>query len=109
MRILRLEHRAAPTLLQPASSTAYIHPMCARSTRNYTWQPLHAFYRLIPPPAVPNFQPRYNVCPTDPVDVVLPKDGERELAQMRWGLIPYWWSKPLKELRLATFNARVET
>ena len=28
---------------------------------------------------------------------------------MRWGLVPYWWSKPLKEMRLATFNARVET
>jgi hypothetical protein len=25
------------------------------------------------------------------------------------GLVPFWWSKPLKELRLATFNARVET
>ena len=29
---------------------------------------------------------------------------------MRWGLVPYWWSKPLKEsMKLATFNARVET
>ena len=29
---------------------------------------------------------------------------------MRWGLVPRWWSKPLKELmRLSTFNARVET
>ena len=28
---------------------------------------------------------------------------------MRWGLVPLWWSKPLKELRLATFNARLET
>jgi putative SOS response-associated peptidase YedK len=28
---------------------------------------------------------------------------------MRWGLVRYWWSKPLKELRLATFNARAET
>ena len=28
---------------------------------------------------------------------------------MRWGLIPQWWNKPLKELRLATFNARDET
>ena len=28
---------------------------------------------------------------------------------MRGGLLPYWWNKPLKELRLATFNARVET
>ena len=28
---------------------------------------------------------------------------------MRWGLIPGWWSKPLKEMRLATFNARSDT
>jgi len=28
---------------------------------------------------------------------------------MRWGLVPYWWSKSLKKLRLATFNARAET
>jgi len=25
------------------------------------------------------------------------------------GLGAFWWSKPLKELRLAAFNARVET
>ena len=28
---------------------------------------------------------------------------------MRWGLVPWWWSKPLKELRMATFNAQAET
>ena len=28
---------------------------------------------------------------------------------MRWGLVPWWWSKPLKELRMAAFNARAET
>ena len=28
---------------------------------------------------------------------------------MRWGLVPSWWSKTLKEMRLATFNARAET
>jgi putative SOS response-associated peptidase YedK len=28
---------------------------------------------------------------------------------MRWGLVPSWWSKLLKELKLATFNARAET
>jgi putative SOS response-associated peptidase YedK len=27
---------------------------------------------------------------------------------MRWGLVPSWWSKPLKEMRVATFNARGE-
>jgi putative SOS response-associated peptidase YedK len=28
---------------------------------------------------------------------------------MRWGLIPSWWSKSLKEMKVATFHARVET
>jgi putative SOS response-associated peptidase YedK len=28
---------------------------------------------------------------------------------MRWGFVPWWWSKPLEELRMATFNARAET
>jgi putative SOS response-associated peptidase YedK len=83
--------------------------MCGRFSRHYTWREIHDFYRLTAPAAIPNLRPQYNVCPTDPVDVVLPKDGARELVEMRWGLIPYWWNKPLKELRLATFNARVET
>ena len=56
-----------------------------------------------------NLRPRYNVCPTDPVDVVTAAEGKRELVTMRWGLVPYWWSKPLKELGMATFNARAET
>jgi hypothetical protein len=29
--------------------------------------------------------------------------------RMRWGLVPSWWPKPLKELKAATFNARAET
>jgi putative SOS response-associated peptidase YedK len=80
--------------------------MCGRFTRQYTWQQLHALYRLSVPEAIPNFQPDYNVCPTDPADIVVANDGKRELQRLRWGLIPFWWSKPLKELRLATFNAR---
>ena len=28
---------------------------------------------------------------------------------MRWGPVSSWWWKPLKELKLATFNARAET
>jgi putative SOS response-associated peptidase YedK len=49
-------------------------------------------YNMTPPPALSNLQPRYNVCPTDPVDVVLPGESGRQLEQMRWGLVPYWWS-----------------
>jgi len=28
---------------------------------------------------------------------------------MRWGLVPRWWHKSIKEIKLATFNARAET
>jgi putative SOS response-associated peptidase YedK len=48
----------------------------------------------------------YRVLPTEQVPVVLPLSGEREAAQMRWGLIPYWaYGVPLKA---STINARVE-
>jgi putative SOS response-associated peptidase YedK len=83
--------------------------MCGRTTKNYTWEQIHAMYQLTRPAAIPNMQPSFNVCPTDPVDTIVERDGTRNLEVMRWGLVPFWWSKPLKELRLATFNARVET
>jgi len=83
--------------------------MCGRFTKKYTWQEIHALYRLTVPSAIPNMQPSYNVCPTDPVDVVVDREGKRELEVMRWGIVLFWWSKSLKEHRLATFNARVET
>jgi putative SOS response-associated peptidase YedK len=92
-----------------AGASFYNAGMCGRFTKNYTWQQIHAMYRLNAPAAIPNMQPSFNVCPTDPVDTVVAHEGSRELVQMRWGLVPYWWNKPLKELRLATFNARIET
>src|SRR5258708_4833589 len=98
----------APRVGRAGTKTAasnYIAFMCGRFTRNYTWQQIHALYRLTAPAAIPNFQPRFNVCPTDPADVVVPNDGAPELKEMRWGLVPFWWNKPLKELqRLSTFN-----
>jgi putative SOS response-associated peptidase YedK len=41
--------------------------------------------------------------------VVIEREGKRQLVPMRWGLVPRWWNKPLKDLKAATFNARVET
>jgi putative SOS response-associated peptidase YedK len=43
------------------------------------------------------------------VDTIIAPEGKRELMRARWGLVPAWWKKPLKELKLATFNARAET
>ena len=77
--------------------------MCGRFTRNYTWAQIHAMYSLTSPAS--NLQPRFNICPTDTVDAVV----DHQLVPMRWGLIPAWWGKPLKEFKLATFNARAET
>ena len=66
-------------------------------------------YRLTLQQPPVNTQARYNVCPTTTIDTVVGQNGERRLMPMRWGLVPSWWSKPLKELKLATFNARAET
>jgi putative SOS response-associated peptidase YedK len=81
--------------------------MCGRFTRLYTWWQIWEMYNLFP--SAPNLEPRYNICPTTTVDVVICCDNQRVLVPMRWGLIPAWWKKPLKEMRLATFNARAET
>jgi putative SOS response-associated peptidase YedK len=83
--------------------------MCGRFTQHYTWKEIHDMYRLLPSAAPSNMRPRYNICPTTPVDTVRNVDGTRMFEPMRWGLVPSWWSKPLKEMRLATFNARAET
>jgi putative SOS response-associated peptidase YedK len=83
--------------------------MCGRFTYRLTWPELVRLYRLTLDAPARNTQPRYNVCPTTPIDAVIERDGKRELLPMRWGLIPSWWSKPLKEMKVATFNARVET
>jgi len=33
--------------------------------------------------------PRYNIAPTDQIPVVISNKGERNIASMRWGLIPF--------------------
>jgi len=73
------------------------------------WRELAALYRLTDASPPSNLQPRYNICPTTSRDAVLERGGKRTLEQMRWGLVPGWWSKSLKEMRLSTFNARAET
>jgi putative SOS response-associated peptidase YedK len=54
----------------------------------------------------PNFPPRYNVAPTQPVPIVRLEAGRRRFVLMRWGLIPSWVKDP-KEFALL-INARIE-
>lgn len=55
-----------------------------------------------------NFPPRYNIAPTDQIPIVRvdPRDGTRELAMVRWGLIPFWMKEKPKAPHI---NARAET
>ncbi len=55
----------------------------------------------------PNFPPRYNVAPTQPIPVVLIENGARHFRLMRWGLLPSWVKDP-KGFTLL-INARSET
>jgi len=55
----------------------------------------------------PNFPPRYNVAPTQPVPVVILENGARQFRLMRWGLIPAWVKDPRGFALL--INARAET
>jgi putative SOS response-associated peptidase YedK len=83
--------------------------MCGRFTNKLTWEDVVRLYRLtlnVPPH---NLRPRYNICPTDTIDTIVFEHGVRSFVPVRWGLVPRWWSKPLKEIKLATFNARAET
>lgn len=57
---------------------------------------------------LPNFPPRYNIAPTQPIPIVrLNHVGNREFALVRWGLVPSW----MKEVSLSQpmINARAET
>ena len=84
--------------------------MCGRFTRNFTWQQVRAFSRMLDlitpeedaPPAA------YNIAPTDPGPVIVASDhGGGRVETMRWGLLPAW----SKDTRLAysTINARLES
>lgn len=54
----------------------------------------------------PNFPPRYNIAPTQPVPVVTIDQGRRRFVLMRWGFIPGWVKDP-KDFPLV-FNIRTE-
>jgi putative SOS response-associated peptidase YedK len=55
----------------------------------------------------PNFPPRHNIAPTQPVPVVIVEHGARHFRLMRWGLVPSWVKDPRGFTLL--INARSET
>jgi putative SOS response-associated peptidase YedK len=55
----------------------------------------------------PNFPPRFNIAPTQPIPVIIIENGLRHFRLMRWGLLPSWVKDPRKFTLL--INARSET
>jgi len=59
-------------------------------------------------PFPPQMRPRYNIAPMQDVPIIRRSPtGERELAQVRWGLVPRWAKDPAIGNRM--INARSET
>jgi len=55
----------------------------------------------------PNFPPRYNIAPTQPIGIVRLVEGKRQFALVRWGLLPSWVKDPRSFSLLV--NARGES
>ncbi len=57
---------------------------------------------------LPNLPPRYNVAPTQQVPIVrrARDDGDRKLAQARWGVVPFWAKD--EKIGYKLINARAE-
>ena len=80
--------------------------MCGRFTLSTPADTLAQLFELNEPPALP---PRYNIAPTETIATVRRPEGDsgRELAMLRWGLIPPWVKEPDVGSRM--INARAET
>jgi putative SOS response-associated peptidase YedK len=65
--------------------------MCARYVIT---SPADAIKALFGYDERPNFPPRYNVAPTQPIPIVRLMQGKRSFALMRWGLLPAWVKDP---------------
>jgi putative SOS response-associated peptidase YedK len=79
--------------------------MCGRYA---FFAPADAVRRWFGVPFVPEFAARYNIAPTQDVPVVREREpGQREVALLRWGLVPSWADDPAIGQRM--INARAET
>lgn len=83
--------------------------MCGRFLQLRSWSDLVRLYNITASSMPLNLPPRYNIAPTQDVPVVRHErqTGERELAVMRWGLVPFW----AKDITVGNkmINARAET
>jgi putative SOS response-associated peptidase YedK len=65
--------------------------MCGRYASTLPPEAMRALFRYL---EQPNFPPRYNIAPTQPIAIVRMVEGKRQFALVRWGLIPAWVKDP---------------
>src|SRR5262249_32243718 len=78
--------------------------MCGRFTLRTSPQDVAEEFDLS---ELPLFAPRYNIAPSQSIAAVRVEHGQRRLAMLRWGLIPFWATDP--KLASQLINARGET
>jgi putative SOS response-associated peptidase YedK len=78
--------------------------MCGRYVITSSPEAIRALFRYS---ERPDFPPRYNIAPTQPVPIVRLEQGERSSALVRWGFIPAWVKDPRNFTLLV--NARGES
>lgn len=80
--------------------------MCGRFSLSTPAQTLAEIFEVA---NVPELQPRFNIAPSEAIAAIrVPRDEQaRELARLRWGLVPSWAKEPSVGNRM--INARAET
>ena len=78
--------------------------MCGRFALSATPEEVRALFAYAD---TPNFPPRYNIAPTQPIATVREAFGARRFVLVRWGLVPGWVKDPASFSLL--INARAET
>jgi putative SOS response-associated peptidase YedK len=80
------------------------HTMCGRFVITSPPAALRQIFGYV---EQPDFPPRHNIAPTQPIPVVVWEHGDRHFRLMRWGFLPAWVEDP-REFALLV-NARSET
>lgn len=80
--------------------------MCGRFTLTHPNDALARLFDAAPANDLPQ-GPRFNICPTQPVAVVISAAGRRRIGPMRWGFLPEWYKSPTDGPLL--INARADT
>jgi putative SOS response-associated peptidase YedK len=85
----------------------YYCMMCGRFTLHHTWPEIVEAMDVVPTMAKGRNDPaRYNIAPTQTVPFIHGDDGEVNVLDGQWWLIPVWAKEQPK---YPTFNARSET